>query len=410
MEYWLIHGSNHLELDALTRTLDQFRQNLVDQVAAPYREDSAGIPRTTDITALNGAGTGTSGFAVGIPGQDPPTPEVGNLTWALHNAWLSYRHTMDVRILRDIVFPLLRRSINYYRHFLVSGVDGRLHLPLTFSPEYGSAPDCNYDLALIRWACQTLLYAVGRLGIDDPLVGRWREVLDKLVDFPVDANGFMVGAGEPFAKSHRHYSHMLSVYPLYLVNWEQPDSRDLIQRSLAHWIGFEGALQGYSFTGAASMSAQMLRGDDAYGFLGQLLARFVQPNTMYKESGPVIETPLSASQSVHDMLCQSWGGVVRMLPALPGAWPDVALHNFRTQGAFLVSASPCRLRTGIPGELVVRSPAGRGPAWRQLPGGDVEIDLRRGQEVVVYAKGTRPDFTVAPVPVSIPGVPWGLPA
>jgi hypothetical protein len=428
LEYWLIHGSNHLELDAVTRTLDRFRQNLIDQVAAPYRDDSAGIPRTTDMTTMNGAGTGTAGFAVGIPGQDPPTPEVGNLTWALHNVWLSYRHTMDVRILRDVVYPLLRRTINYYRHFLVSGVDGRLHLPPTFSPEYGvDAPDCNYDLALIRWGCRTLLDSAGILRVDDPLAPAWQQILDTLVDYPVDANGFMVGAGVPFAKSHRHYSHMLSVYPLYLVNWEQPESRDLIQRSLAHWIGFEGALQGYSFTGAASMSAQMLRGDDAYGFLGQLLARFIQPNTMYKESGPVIETPLSASQSVHDMLCQSWGGVVRMFPAVPGAWPDLALHNFRTQGAFLVSGvrrggatqwirvlseagAPCRLRTGIAGELVVRSRSGRGPAWRQLPDGDVEIDLRRGQEVVVYAKGTRPDFTVAPVPIAIPGAPWGLPA
>src|SRR5207245_1513955 len=82
------------------------RPALVDHVSAPYRDDSAGIPRTTDMTALNGAGTGTAGFAVGIPGQDPPTPEVGNLTWALHNVWLSYRHTMDVRILRDVVYPL----------------------------------------------------------------------------------------------------------------------------------------------------------------------------------------------------------------------------------------------------------------------------------------------------------------
>ena len=51
-----------------------------------------------------------------------------------------------------------------------------------------------------------------------------------------------------------------------------------------------------------------------------------------------------------------------MAAALEDAWPDVALHNFRTQGAFLVSAArkggttqwirvrseagaPCRLRT-----------------------------------------------------------------
>src|SRR6266511_2320185 len=72
LEYWLIHGSNHLELDAVTRSLDENRQQLIDQVDEPYRADSAGIPRTTDMFLRNGAGAGTSGFAVGIPGQATP--------------------------------------------------------------------------------------------------------------------------------------------------------------------------------------------------------------------------------------------------------------------------------------------------------------------------------------------------
>jgi hypothetical protein len=426
LEYWLIHGSNHLELDAVTRALDRYRQQLVDQVAEPYRADSAGIPRTTDMTLLNGAGTGTSGFAVGIPGQDPPTPEVGNLTWALHNVWLSYRHTMDQRILRDVLFPLLRRAVNYYRHFLAPGPDGRLHLPPTFSPEYGvNAADCNYDLSLIRWGCATLLESARILRIDDPLVPAWRDILATLADYPVDANGFMIGAGVPFAKSHRHYSHMLMVYPLYLVNAEMPDQRALIERSLQHWVSFEGALQGYTFTGAASISAQLLRGDDAAFYLGELLRRFIQPNTMYKESGPVIETPLSGAQSIHDLLCQSWGGVIRVFPAVPSAWPDVTLHDFRTQGAFLLSAArrggttqwvrvrstagaPCRLRTGIAGPLTVRGRDGHAPRWHQRADGDIELNLAPGQEALVHARGTVPDLTVGPVKPSAPTPRWGL--
>ncbi|HEV2781617.1 MAG TPA: Tat pathway signal sequence domain protein [Actinophytocola sp.] len=427
LEYWMIHGANHLELDAITRSLDEFRRNLIDQVDERWRADSAGIPRTTDMTLQNSAGTGTSGFPVGVPGQATPTPEVGNLTWALHNVWLSYRHTMDVAILRDVVFPLLRRAISYYLHFLFGGPDGRLHLPFTFSPEYGvNAVDCNYDLALIRWGCRTLLDAARILRVDDPLAPRWREVLGTLVDYPVDANGFMIGADVPFAKSHRHYSHLLMVYPLYEITGEQPDKVDLIDRSLRHWISFEGALQGYSFTGAASISAQLLRGDDARFYLAELLRRFVQPNTMYKETGPVIETPLSAGQSLHDLVCQSWGDVIRVFPALPAAWPDAAVHNFRTQGAFLLSAArrsgrtdfvrlaslagaPCRVRPGIQGPLSLRSSWGRRLPWRTLPGGDLEIDLRRGEEVLIHAAGHRPDLRIRPVTPTEPAPPWGLP-
>jgi len=141
---------------------------------------------------------------------------------------------------------------------------------------------------------------------------------------------------------------------------------------------------------------------------------------MYQESGPVVETPLSAAQSMHDMLCQSWGDLIRIFPAVPDDWQDVTLHDFRTQGAFLVSAvrrggmtrfvrvrsekgAPCRLRHSLTGPVTVA-----GARHRDLGGGVIEIDLRAGQEAIVYTGRT--DFTIAPVRASAPSAPWGLPS
>ncbi|MGW6023633.1 glycosyl hydrolase family 95 catalytic domain-containing protein [Streptomyces sp. NPDC055099] len=428
LEYWLIHGSNHLELDAVTRALSEFRSNLTQEMAAPYRGDSLGIPRTTDPSLVNGASVTDGGYGVGIPGQDPPTPEVGNLTWALHNVWLSYRHTMDESILRDVLFPLLRKAVNYYLHFLEPGTDGKLHLPATYSPEYGgNSRDCNYDLMLLKWGCRTLLEAAELLRMDDKLAPRWREVAGRLTAYPTDANGYMIGADIPFAKSHRHYSHLLAVYPLYEVTGRTAEERALIERSLAHWVGFEGALQGYTFTGAASMSALLGKGEDALKYLGQLMARFIQPNTMYKESGPVIETPLSAAQSLHDMICQSWGDTIRVFPALPSAWADLTVHDFRTQGAFLLSAvreggatrwvrlvseagAPCVVRHGIAGAIEVRDGRGRPLSYEEVGDGAVRIALRRGESALLTAEGDRPDLRIAPVEPNEEAPRWGLPA
>ncbi|MFB6636754.1 glycoside hydrolase family 95-like protein [Streptomyces chartreusis] len=426
LEYWLIHGSNHLELDAITRSLSEFRDNLAAETPAPYRADSLGIPRTTDPRLVNGAADPLTGYGVGIPGQNPPTPEVGNLIWALHNVWLSYRHTMDESILRDVLFPLLRKAVAYYLHFLEPGPDGKLHLPATFSPEYGGdSRDCNYDLMLLTWGCRTLLDSAELLGIEDESAARWREVLARRTPYPTDANGFMIGADIPFAKSHRHYSHLLAVYPLYELTGRTADERALIERSLAHWVGFEGALQGYTFTGAASMSALLGKGEDALRYLGELMNRFVQPNTMYKESGPVIETPLSAAQSLHDMVCQSWGGTIRVFPALPDVWADVTVHDFRTQGAFLLSAvraggvtrwvrltseagAPCVVRHGIAGPVEVRD--GRGRPLRYSDAGDaaIRIALPKGNSALITARGDRPDLTIAPVRPNGEAPRWGL--
>ncbi|NUP42255.1 MAG: Tat pathway signal sequence domain protein [Streptomyces sp.] len=420
LEYWLIHGSNHLELDSLVSTLRQNQEQLVANVPSAYRSDSAGIGRSSDMFADR---------SVGMPGTGA---EVGDLTWALHNAWLSYRHTMDEALLRETIHPLLRRTINYYWHFLQPGDDGRLHLPSTLSPEYPVVPprDTNYDLALIRWGCTTLLDATARLGVDDPLKQRWQEILAKLTPYPVDENGFMIGAETPYAQSHRHYSHLLMVYPLYLVNWDQPEQRELIEKTVVRWHALTGAHRGYSYTGAASMYAMMGRGDTALTYLEKFFdptTRYpCRANTHYTEAGPVIETPLSASQSLHDMLCQSWGGVVRVFPAVPSSWPDVTLHDFRTQGAFLVSAvrakgvtrfvrvrslagEPLELRHGLPdGRLTAVLDDGRPAHTRTTSEGTLAIDLPKGREVLLYT-GERPDLVIAPVAVSEPGAAWGLP-
>ncbi len=172
LEYWAAYGSNHLELDAIPRTLVEHQDILVDALRPEYRDGTMmALRRSTD------AQMDDAGFA-GAPGRPSPQPEVGDLPWALHNVWLNYRHSMDTDMLREAVFPLLRKAMNYYLKFLFTGDDGKLHLPYTFSPEFGNAPDCNFDLALIRWSCRTLLEAADVLGIDDPLKPRWREVLD----------------------------------------------------------------------------------------------------------------------------------------------------------------------------------------------------------------------------------------
>ncbi|WP_399082976.1 glycosyl hydrolase family 95 catalytic domain-containing protein [Streptomyces sp. BBFR2] len=427
LEYWPIHGANHLELDAVTRALGEYREALSEQLEAPYRAGCAGIPRTTDRFLRGGTAVPGGGYPVGVPGQDPPAPEVGNLTWALHNVWLTYRHTMDEGVLRDVLFPLLRKAVAYYLRFLERGPDGRLHLPATFSPEYGvDARDCTFDLALLRWGCATLLDAARTLGVSDPAADRWREVLARLAPYAVNGDGFMIGAGVPFAKSHRHYSHLLAVYPLYEITWEQPEHRELIETSLRHWVGFEGALQGYTFTGAASMCAQMGRGDEALGHLRTLLDRFIRPNTMYEESGPVIETPLSAAQSLHDMLCQSWGGVIRVFPAVPASWREVRLHDFRTQGAFLLSAArtggrtrwvrvfseagaPCVVRHSLPGPVAITDGHGRPLPYEESGPGTVRLRLPRGGTALLAPPGERPDTRPAPVTPDGPAPRWGLP-
>jgi alpha-L-fucosidase 2 len=418
LEYWLINATGHTELDSLSASLDRYRNDLATNTPSGQRSDSYGMARTSQEDLLTGT--------VAAPGSGG---EVGDLTWAIHNAWLSYRHSMDDTVLANLVFPLLRKAINYYLHFLTKDSSGTYHLPSTFSPEYASTKDCNYDLALIHWGCATLLASARRLGITDPLAAKWQDVRDHLTRPPQDStNGFWIGADVQLTSGHRHYSHLLWFYPLYQLDvTTSTTNRTALTKSLAHWLSFASGQQGYTFTGSGSMYAVLGDGTHARAQLGTLLDKFVQPNTMYKEAGPVIETPLSGAQTMHDMVVQSWGSTVRVFPGVPSAWADVTVHNLRTEGAFLVSA----VRTGGTTRFVrVKSLAGQ--PLRVLPGGlagpydvqplggtgavtftsnsdgTVTINLASGDDVVIVTKGTSPDLTIAPVAGDGKRY-WGLP-
>jgi alpha-L-fucosidase 2 len=398
LTYWPVYTANRLELgESLTRALDANAQTLANNVRPEWRNDSAYIGRTSSYDLKSGE-----------------WKELGNLTWALHNYWLHYRHTMDEAMLRDRLFPLLKRSVNYYLHRLEEGADGKYHLPVVISPEYPTeAADTNYDLSLLRWGLQTLMETNARLKLNDPLLSRWQEVLGKLTPYPVDEkSGLMIGRDVPLAQSHRHFSHLLMFYPLYTMNPEQPENRALLEKSLDHWIGFQGALQGYSYTGASSMSSALGRRDDAVRLLNDFLTRYVKPNTMYLEAGPVIETPLAGAQSIHDILMTSWGNKIRLFPGVPSSWRDVTFHNLRAQGGFSVSASR---RNGQTQWVRIQSLAGepcvlqfdestsqstleaRGMPSKVLAPGLLQLDLKRGQSVLLQPRGSRHVALVEPV-------------
>ena len=264
---------------------------------------------------------------------------------------------MDRRILENI-FPLLKRSINYYLHIAEEGSDGKIHLPATLSPEYpaGPTPDCNYDLSLFRWGCETLIEICAILGREEPLIHTWKDTLERLADYPADENGFRIGRDVAFEKSHRHFSHLMMVYPLRLVAWEEEENRKLIERSVKHWMGLDEELQGYSYPASASMCALMGNGEAAVEYLLDGIDRHITANTMYLEDcypydrddpnpeslhpqSPTMETPLMIANSLLEMLLQSSGGLIRVFPAIPESWREASFANLRAEGAFLVSAS-----------------------------------------------------------------------
>jgi hypothetical protein len=428
--YPLVNGSNHAELDAVTATFRKYHENLPQSVPPAYRDGETYALSHPGDRMLRPGGT----RAVGIPGPGNVNDQTGNLIWGMHNVWRGYRHSMDTAVLRDVLYPILGKAVNYYLHFLAEGADGRLHLSQTRSPEYANATDATYDLSLIRWGCRTLVATAEQLRIDDPRLPRWRDTLARLTPYHEDpAAGVMIGDGVPLSSSHRHFSHLLWLYPLQESSWDRPADRALMKRTFDHWTSMRSAWHGYSFAAASSMCALMDAPEESLAFLRTFLDRNVvgntelTANTMYREGANfAIESPIAAAQSVLDMLVQSHDGVVRVFPAVSATWPDASVASLRTQGAFLVDASrragrtewirvhseagtPLVLQHGMAGELEVQDPRGRRVPWRDLGGGRAAVRLRCGETAIVTRRGARPDLRPRDVTATGTAPPWGLP-
>ncbi|MEI6322135.1 MAG: glycoside hydrolase family 95-like protein [bacterium] len=415
LSYYLANVSNHPDFnEAPSRMLETHLQDLIENVPSEFQNDSSGLGRTTDFGNLKSVGQGP---LVKLPQVHY---EMINLPWLIQQFYLYMRHTGDDSRLRSSVYPLLKRSMHLYMHLLEKKKDGKYHLPLCYSDEYGIAKDTSLNIAIMRWGFETLLRESRRLKIEDPDSERYREVLDNLTDYHVDQKtGIMIGEGIPLLKPHRHNSHLFGVFPMHSLTVEnRPDLLPVVEKSLHHFTDLDGDNCIFKFTEASSLWAAIGNGKEALFFLlralePQAMGSTIAANTISSEEGgwPTFETPISAARNITDLLLQSWGGTIRIFPAWPAAWQDAAFYDLRTEGAFLVSAKRsggktqfigvkslagelCRIKTDLAEPIVV---AGISASAVRRVDGLLEMDLKKGEEVVLHTQGTSPPFQVTPI-------------
>ena len=431
LSYYTTGITNHLELEEpLYKLIEKHRNQLVLNVPAAFRDDCAALGNPVGFDELVNPVFLTT---------DRTTDREMNiivLPWLMQQFYLHNQRTMNDERLRHSIFPLMKRAYNVYLRILYKGDDGLYHIPLTFSDEYGKANETSLNIALARWGFKTLIEISKRLKINDPLLPQWKDRLAKMADYQVNENGIMIGLNTPFAKPHRHYSHMLGIFPFYETNID--DNKNMIpimKKTVQHFTDLEGDNCMYKFSGASSLWSSLLEGDNALKWVKRSLEVYPRygaipkiptctSNTFYCERGnPTFESPISSSRAMLDMLIQSWGNVIRVFPATPTAWKDASFYQLRTEGAFLVSAKrengktkfiqvkslagePCIIESDFDQDLKIIGPSTH---RLQRTNGKISITLKKGEEAILYC-GTRPStFNIEPLSLDVKQAnQWGL--
>lgn len=400
MLYSSLHISNQLELaSTLPDYIIKMNDALIASVPPKWQYNSAGVSRCTGPNMQESILTWPS----------PESPERSNLTYLCYYLWEYYRVSMDNEYLRNNLYPLLRRSVNLMLHEIITDRNGVIHTPLGHCPESSDEIDNNYDLSSLMWGCQTLLKMSKKLKINDPLVKRWQEVINNLLPFPIDENGYRSSVSKPAPHMHRHWCHLFQIYPYYLVNWEQPENRDNIQKSLKYW-GSPEIPNTWTQCVISSMYSSIRDGEKALQHMNLALeSPNFYPNTFHAEGrNPCSETYGGLCRMLQDMLIQSWGERIRIFPAVPNDWKDVVFHNLRAEGGFEVSArlqngkviwvkiknnfdENCIIEPGFTGDFKVF-----GGKIKKESEGVFSLYFEKEKEILLY-DGSVNDFIITPV-------------
>jgi hypothetical protein len=148
---------------------------------------------------------------------------------------------------------------------------------------------------------------------NDSEAPHWQHVLESLAPLAQDPEmGILIGQDVALTESHRHFSHLLSYWPLRI---SPPD--ELLRRTLEHLAFAFRRFSRILLFGCLSLLRSAGRRRYCFEWLHTLIAPGgpLSKTTLYREAGLCLETPLLTMETIHQMLLQERDGVLVLFPA-----------------------------------------------------------------------------------------------
>jgi alpha-L-fucosidase 2 len=302
--------------------------------------------------------------------------------------WDRYDYGRDLAYLRS-VYPLMRGAALFFLDTLQTDpATGALVTNPSLSPENIHPADASIcagpamDMQILRDLFDQVGQAAALLKIDAPFAAEVAAARARLAPDHIGAQGQLqewqrdwdAAAPEPH---HRHVSHLYGLFPSDQIDLDRTPALAQAARRSLELRGDEST--GWATAWRANLWARLRDGDHAHRILAFLLGpERTYPNLFDAHPPFQIDGNFGGTRAIAEMLMQSRGDEILLLPALPRAWPAGSVTGLRARGRCSVDL---RWQGGELFEAVVRG---------DMPGRRViRLGTRRVEVVLAPGKAVR---------------------
>ncbi|MGH9239119.1 MAG: glycoside hydrolase family 95 protein [Vicinamibacterales bacterium] len=323
--------------------------------------------------------------------------------WPAGGAWLAlalwdrYEYTGDRDYLRTI-YPMLKGAARFFldtlveersRRWLVTSPSLSPENPHPFGASLVMGP--TMDQQILRELFASAAQAARVLGVDRDLQQTWAATRARLAPNQTGSAGQLQEWLEDWdmqapERDHRHVSHLFGLFPGHDIDIRRTPGLAAASRRSLELRGDQAT--GWATAWRINLWARLGDGDRAYEILKFLLGpERTYPNLFDAHPPFQIDGNFGGTSGMAEMLVQEDAGEIRLLPALPSAWPTGRVTGLRARGGFEIDLS---WKSGRIERVTVRSLLGQPLRLRRADAERIVARTTRGSVLVFAGDDLRP--------------------